>query len=220
MTQYTYQVIYDPANTAVDITDFVERLSWTEIGTGEVANSNFKLNGQDGQFITQETSLGGVSTPIIDEFDRIRIIATDREDVVFDKVYEVDNLKPTQNAQQGTVLEVECLGLEHHLQRTQFAKQFYFESAFAVGKGIADFYNSPDTSGTLQPIISQQDNEIFNTLPVWTANDYTFNVTEQKCYDGLTKLVDRVGSSVASGGEEIFGSLIFPWISKMHNLTQ
>lgn len=209
MTQFDYTITYDPADTAVDITDFVERLECTEIGTGEVNNANFRLNAQDGQFITRDTSLAGVSTPIIDEFDKLRVSITDRDDTTYDRIYEVDNIKPTQNAQQGTVLEVELLGLEHHLQRTQFAKQFFFESAFSVTEQLANFYNDPDTKGDLQPIIAQQDNDQFNTLPAWTANDYTFNITEQRFYDGFTNVVDRVGSSVASGGAGDFWEINF-----------
>ncbi len=106
MTQFSYLVIFDPGNTKVDITEFVERLDWTDIGSGEINNAKIRLNSTFGAFITNADFTGAGKTPILDEFDRIRIIVTDRNLVNFDLTYEVDNIKPTQNAQQGTVLEV------------------------------------------------------------------------------------------------------------------
>ncbi len=210
MTEFDYTLTHDPGGTPVDITLFVERIEWTETGTGIVNSLKVRLNAQDGQFITRDTQLGtGDATPILDEFQRLRLAVIDRDSNIYANVFEIDNLKPVQNAQQGTIIEVECLGLEHHLQRTQFTKQFFFESAFGVARGIIDFYNASSTKGTAQPIITENDNVEFNTLPLWTANDYLFNISETKCYDGITNVVDRIGSSVASGGAGDFWEFQF-----------
>ena len=210
MTEFDYTLTHDPGGTPEDITLFVERIEWTETGTGIVNSLKVRLNAQDGQFITRDTQLGtGDATPILDEFQRLRLAVLDRDSNVYANVFEIDNLKPIQNAQQGTIIEVECLGLEHHLQRTQFAKQFFFESAFEVTRGIIDFYNASTTSGTAQPIVTENDNVAFNTLPVWTANDYLFNISETKCYDGINNVVDRIGSAVAAGGAGDFWEFQF-----------
>ena len=163
MTEFDYTLTHDPGGTPVDITLQVERIEWTETGTGIVNSLKVRLNAQDGQFITRDTQLGtGDATPILDEFQRLRLAVIDRDSNVYANVFEIDNLKPIQNAQQGTIIEVECLGLEHHLQRTQFTKQFFFESAFEVTRGIIDFYNASTTSGTAQPTITENDNVSFN----------------------------------------------------------
>jgi len=210
LTEFDYTLTHDPGGTPVDITLQVERIEWTETGTGIVNSLKVRLNAQDGQFITRDTQLGtGDATPILDEFQRLRLAVIDRDSNVYANVFEIDNLKPIQNAQQGTIIEVECLGLEHHLQRTQFTKQFFFESAFEVTRGIIDFYNASTTSGTAQPTITENNNTAFNTLPVWTANDYLFNISETKCYDGINNVVDRIGSSVASGGAGDFWEFQF-----------
>ena len=36
MTQFDYQVIYQPTGFTLDFTDFAERIEWNEVVTGEV----------------------------------------------------------------------------------------------------------------------------------------------------------------------------------------
>jgi len=214
MTDYDYEVTYKPEGVARDITDFVERIDAVEIGSGEVRNCTIRLNATDGAFITDPDFTGTGNTPILDQFDKIRLQLTDRDSNVYDVTYEIDNLKPIQNSGVGLILEVEMLGQEHWLQTVMFAKPFFQDSGFDVAKIIVDTYNTvPDSKGSDQAtIINHEDtfaNGEFNDLPQFTANPYTFIVSEQSSYDGLITMIDRMGSSVTSGGAGDFFELGF-----------
>jgi len=204
MTFFTYVVTFKPEGVATDITNFVERVDAVDIGTGQVRNLKLRLNATDGAFITNKDFTGTDSTPLIDQFDKIRVQITDRDSNVFDETFEVDNTKPIQNGQVGIVFEVEALGMEHWLQKVLFAKPFFQESGFTVARDIIDFYLDPNSKGTLQAtIIDHKDtfaNSEFNDLPQFTANVYPYNITDQTVYDGLLQTVDQMGSSVGSGG--------------------
>lgn len=212
MTDFSYTITHDPGGTPVDITEFTERIELVDIGTGEIRNAKIRFNAQFGRFVTNTFS---GTLPIIDEFQKIRIEITDENSNELDMTFEVDNLKPLQNTQQGTVLEVELLGQEQHLMRVPFARQFFFESAFNTTRDIIDFYNDPDSAnaGNGQPVISGQSASFAdgggNDASKTTANDYTFNIVELKAYDGLVQVADRQGSSVASGGAGDFKDVTF-----------
>jgi len=216
MTQFSYAVAFDPLGSLTSITDFCEGVEWNEVGSGEVRSCTIRLNAQDGQFITRSTSFAGVSTPIIEQFDQILLSVTDREGTQRVHNFEVDILKPIQNAQQGTVLEVQMLGLENQLMKVNFSKPFFLQggaSGFDVARDIVDFYNDGDSKGGLQPVVIGNDANTAggggNDLPTFTANDYHFELTEQSTYDGLNILSDRLGSSVAAGGGGDFFEIFF-----------
>lgn len=223
MTQFTYQIVWEPSfPQPIDITDFAERIEWNEVGTGEVRNATIRLNAQDGQFITRDTQQGtGEITPILQQFDKISIGAEDRDGTTRLHVFEVDILKPIQNAQQGTILEVELMGLENQLLKVNFAKPFFLQggaSGFNVARDIVDFYNDPNSKGDAQPVVIGNDNNYidssggiigFNELPTWTANEYHFELTEQSALEGLNILGDRLGSSVSAGGAGDFFEIYF-----------
>ena len=143
---YSYSVTFDPGGDftgPTDITKRVERLEVIEIGSGEIRSAKIRMNAQFGAFVTNTNAFGdgADSTPLLDEYQKLRITIQDRNANTLDAVYEVDNLKPLQNTQQGTVLEVESLGLELHLQRVHYYKPFFFESWFEVSRYILYYYN-------------------------------------------------------------------------------
>ncbi len=143
--------------------------------------------------------------PIIDEFDKLHLVITDRNLDTYDVIYEVDNIKPVQNAQIGIAMEVEALGMEWHQQKTPFSKPFFEESGFQVSKNIINIYLDPKVTNSTQPRVIGHDvefgvNDFGNNLPVYTANVYPFNLREQSVYSGLIQVNDKMGSSVPSGG--------------------
>lgn len=188
-----------PVDPNVNISDFVETVLDTEIGSGEVRSTSLRINADRGAFITDRN--GGL-TPIIDQFSKIQTTIVDSNSVTYQVIHEVDIIHPTQDGLQGTVLPIDLLGPEFYLQKTLFADQFFFKSMFDVSKGIIDFYNK--NKGILQPRVTGADADSFsggfNDLPVFTANDYTFNLSEIPHYDGLIQVMDRGGSSVAAQG--------------------
>lgn len=197
-----------PISPNQNITDSMETLKEIEIGSGETRSLSLRFNANQGAFIT-DTNSG--ETPIIDEFDKFKIAITDGNNVTYSATYEVINIKPLQDSVQGTVLPIELMGSEFYLMRTLFAEQFFFKSMFFASRGVCNFYNT--TKGTNQPRIINHDANSssggFNDLPKWTANDYLFNLSETNHYDGLINVMDRGGSSVASGGAGDFFEIGF-----------
>jgi len=205
MTLYIKQVIIEPG---VDISNFVETILDTEIGSGEVRSCSLRINADRGAFIT---NTNGGTTPIIDQFTKITIKITDSNGVLYVATHEVDIIHPTQDGLQGTVLPIDLLGPEFYLQKTLFADQFFFKSMFDVSSGIINLYNK--NKGALQPTVTGADADSgsggFNDLPKFTANDYTFNLSETTHYDGLIQVMDRGGSSVAAQGAGDFFEIGF-----------
>ena len=117
MTFFTYTVTYKPEGVATNITNFVERIDAIDVGSGQVRNLKLRLNATDGAFVSNKDFTGTDATPLIDQFDKIRVQITDRNSDTFDETYEVDNVKPLQSGQVGIVLEVEALGMEHWLMK-------------------------------------------------------------------------------------------------------
>lgn len=197
-----------PVSPNTDITSFVETIKETEIGSGEVRSLSLRINANQGAFITNTN--GGL-TPIIDQFDKISVETIDRKGQPNFSVYEVDIIHPTLDGAIGIALPVDLLGSEFYLQKTLFADQFFFKSMFTTSKGIVDFYNLNKGKDEVRIIGHDADSSSggFNDLPVFTANDYTFNINELSHYDGLLQVIDRGGSSVAAGGAGDFFELGF-----------
>ena len=204
----TFWDVIVPVKPYTDITNFVETIKETEIGSGEDRSLSLRMNANQGAFITNTN--GGL-TPIIDQFDKISVQTVDRKNQTNFSVYEVDIIHPTLDGAIGIVLPVDLLGSEFYLQKTLFADQFFFKSMFFTSKGIVDFYNLNKGKDEAQIIGHDADSSSggFNDLPVFTANDYTFNINELSHYDGLLEVIDRGGSSVAAGGAGDFFELGF-----------
>lgn len=204
----TFWAVFVPVSPNTDITDFVETLRDIDVGSGETRSLSLRMNADRGQFVTDTNS--GV-TPIIDEFDKIKISITDRDNVTYVVTHEVINIKPVQDSLQGTALPIELMGSEFHLMRTMFAEQFFFKSMFFASRGICNFYNK--NKGTEQARIINHDASFVsggsNNLVKWTATDYLFNLSELPHYDGLINVMDRGGSSAAAGGAGDFFEISF-----------
>ncbi|KKK97587.1 hypothetical protein LCGC14_2651280, partial [marine sediment metagenome] len=125
---------------------------FTDQGSGEVNQMILKLNCLNGAYITQTNS--GL-TPIIDQFDKFNLIATDGLGGSYDRNFEVIRLIPAEDAATGTSLEIHCLGNEWYTQNIHYSKPFYFTTAFPVGQDIGDSYNA--NKGTLQPLMINHD---------------------------------------------------------------
>lgn len=201
MVEYSYTVTYDPASAATDITNDIEEIILTDVGTGEVKSAKIKLNANLGKFLS--------NTPVLSEFDQIEISITDDDSNNYDEIFEVDRIIPVKNSIEGYIAEVELLGQEHHLQKVDFAKQFFFESGANVARDAVDFYN--DIKGNDQPEVENHDTFTAgnNELPRWTANTYEFGVSEIKTYDSLIEVIEGLGASVAAGGAADFFELYF-----------
>ena len=203
MATWSYTVTY--VETSKDITSSVIAIDkMTDVGSGEINSATLILNARHGDFITNANS---GDTPILDEFDKIKIEITDKNGDSYRRIFEIDTLVPKKTIQEGIRLEVELLGQERCLQQVHFAKQYYYENAFNVAKDIVDRYSA--NKGSAQVTIEKQDDTSYNILPKWTANNYDFGSSEMFCYDGLTELIDKLGTSISGGGANDFFELGF-----------
>ncbi|KKK97977.1 hypothetical protein LCGC14_2647340, partial [marine sediment metagenome] len=80
---------------------------FTDTGTGEVNQATIIIRSLDGNYNT-------TGSTVFAEFDRIRIECQDLGGFTYDKFFEVINIIPSQTKGEGTLLTLECLGIEYH----------------------------------------------------------------------------------------------------------
>lgn len=184
---------------------------FTDQGTGEVNRLLFILNcGQKGKYLTQ--------APIIDQFDKIRLVATDGQGFSYNRVFEVKTIIPSEDQGQGTTAQIDCLGNEWYLQHKHYARPQWFKTAFEVMQDIGDSYNlDPATKangGKMPDLVyhnvpynhgtSADGNstpaKLGNGLPSHTRNVYDYGTSEDMIYDVMMDLVDRQAATVDYGG--------------------
>lgn len=198
------------ASTVINSWDLDGAPLYTDQGSGEVNRAIIKLNAVNGKFITQ--------APIIDQFDKIRIVATDGQGGTYNRVFEVIHITPSEDNAQGTTCQLDCLGNEWYLQHIHYTKPFFRDTAFNVAADGGDAYNSdPSTTSNGGKLPDLEDHNVAysgstrlgNALPKHTTNNYDYGTTEMPIYDMLMDLVDRQGSSVDLGGVLDFFELGF-----------
>jgi len=180
---------------------------FTDNGSGEINSLMIDIRAPYGRRIT-------TTFPItIDEFDRIGITMDDRDGNPYTRFYEIQKIIPGTDKDEGTILTLNCLGIEYHTQMGHFSRQFWFTTAFLPSKLIGETYN--DNRGTTQPFLSghnvvyDPDTETGNDLPNFTQGIYDYGINPAYFYDIWMDLVDRQGASGAGGGVFDFFELGF-----------
>lgn len=190
----------DGYSTSSDITEEVIGISFTDTGSGTVNECILKLSGVFGNFIT---SLG---TPtVIDEYDRFRVQCEDLAGNAYDRYFEFNPIiVPSQTKTDGTLLELNLIGIEYHTQRVTFSGRFWFSDAFNVARAIGTSYNKNINSR--QPVLSghtigyDQVQGFGNGFPKFTINHYEYGMVEDSGYNRWNQMLDKLGGSVAAGG--------------------
>ena len=197
----------DAYSTTSDITNDVKSIPlFTDTGTGEVNSSTLVIRSLDGKFNTT----GSVKFA---EFDRIRIRCTDLGSNSYDRYFEIISILPSQTKGEGTLITLECLGIEYHTQQIHFAKPFYFEDSFTVVASVGDVYNL--NRGSEQPVLSNHNsiyiegNGFGDALPFFNANNHEFGLNEDTCYNRWMDLLEGSGAAVSAGGALTFYELNF-----------
>jgi hypothetical protein len=179
--------------TETDLTDnFVSLPMATDTGTGEVNSARLVLSAPKGKFIT--------STPLLYQYDRIRIKITDENNAVYNKVFDITKIIPSWTKAEGVRVTLMLLGIEHWLQKINHIKPFFYAGAFEVLEDIGNSYGV--SKGSLQPVLTGHDDPAKNKLPTaaFQKNNYDFAVSESPCMDRIDTVVDKLGGSVDSGG--------------------
>ena len=203
---------YDESNgysgSGTDITSDVLAIPlFTDTGSGEVNEANLVLSAKAGKYITTGN--------IIDKYDRIHISITDiaSSPNTYSRFFEVTDLIPSQTKSEGSMLTLNCVGIEYHTQVIHYAKRNWFQTAYHVAENIGDAYEA--NNGSRQPTIARHDTAYSTTtkygngLPNWTSNHYEFGSAENNCYDRLMDLTTILGGNVTNGGVGDFFELGF-----------
>ncbi len=153
------------------------------------------------------TSGSGYDDPktVIDQYDRFRIQCEDLVGNTYDRFFEFNPLIiPSQTKTEGTILELNLIGIEYHTQRINFASRFFFSDAFTVAREIGVSYN--ENRDTEQPVLVghtigyDQGNSFGNGFPKFTVNHYEYGLVEDTGYNRWIQMLDKLGGSVAAGG--------------------
>jgi len=191
-------------NITIDVIDLPQ---FTDTGSGEVNEAIVILKAPYGKRITS------ISPAQIDQFDRIRIQVDDNNGNSYERYFEIDTMVPSESKDEGTLLTLNCLGIEYHTQRIHFSRQFWFSSAFLPGLVVGTTYE--DNRGTKQPVLSGNDSAydpdtaVGNDLSQFTQNIYDYGIAPVFCYDVWVDLIDRLGAPAAGGGVFDFFELGF-----------
>ncbi len=186
--------------TSSDITNDVLGISFTDTGSGQVNECILKLSGVFGNFITSK------GTPdVIEQYDRFRVQAEDLAGNTYDRFFEFNPLViPSQTKTEGTLFELNLIGIEYHTQRISFSGRFWFSDAFRVAREIGVSYNKNTNSG--QPVLTGhsigyiQSTGTGNGFPKFTVNHYEYGLVEDSGYNRWNQMLDKLGGSVAAGG--------------------
>lgn len=197
----------DAYSTNTNITADVKSIPiFTDTGTGEVNSATIIIRSLAGNYnVTGSTKFA--------EFDRIRIQCTDLGSNSYDRYFEIINIVPSITKGEGTLLTLECLGIEYHTQQVHMAKPYYFEDSFTVAVSIGDIYNA--NNGSEQPDVSNHSgvwtsgNGFGNALPFYNANNQEFGLNEDTCYNRWMDLIEGAGAAVSAGGALTFFELNF-----------
>ena len=186
--------------TSQDITTDVLGVSFTDTGSGQVNECILKLSGAFGNFISDSGSKS-----VIDQYDRFRIDAEDLAGNTYSRYFEFNPLVvPSETKTEGTLLELNLIGIEYHTQRVNFSGRFFFSDAFNVAQTIGESYNENKNSN--QPVLSghsigySQSSGTGNAFPKFTVNHYEYGLVEDTSYNRWQQMLDKLGASVANGG--------------------
>lgn len=194
----------DGYTTMSDITDSVLGISFTDTGSGKVNECIIKLTGAFGNFIT-DAPIPANKPTVIDEYDRFHVECKDLAGNEYDRYFEFNPLMvPSQTKNEGTLLELNLIGIEYHTQRINFSGRFWFTDAFRVAREIGVSYNN--NTNSLQPTLTghatgyNQGTGIGNGFPRFTVNHYEYGLVEDTGYNRWQQMLDKLGGSVAFGG--------------------
>lgn len=195
-----------PYSVSEDITDDVMAVSFTDTGSGHVNECILKLSAVFGNYISDDTTSG---KPVIDQYDRFKVEAEDLSGNTFSRYFEFNPLVvPSETKTEGTLLELNLIGIEYHTQRISFSGRFWFANAFDVAQEIGQSYNENTNLilNNIQPVLTRHDADYSQVLgtgngfPKYTVNHYEYGLVEDSGYNRWQQMLDKLGGSVSNGG--------------------
>jgi hypothetical protein len=188
-----YKVEYIISNTVhTDITDFIVSLDSLILqSTGKLAEGRITLNGEFGNFMTNANS---GATPIIEQFDLIRVtIIGDDGTTEQQRVFEVTTDLAQIAFRSSYFLPIELEGRERNLSGVPFGGFFRNSTHKDMILEIRGAYNEQAKVG--QPAIIST----FDNVPDFNPNIWDFTQVDN-CYDALLIVLDSLNLPVSAGG--------------------
>ena len=192
MGTYTVEHI-DAGENFTDISTFVHTLDDSHFySDGRISTSALTLQASFGQFITD--SRNG-TTPIIKQFDRIRLTYIDSDLNQYQHIFEVINDLGQNTRQAEYLLPLSLEGRERNLQLIPFSGFFDppISSRAMVGKILSAYV--ADSDQDTQPLFITPTNE----LPDFNPNFWDFQYIDN-CLDAIIEVLRQANLSVAAGG--------------------
>jgi len=205
----TFQVEHiDNSDVVTDISTFVHSIDYVRFfSDGRINTASITLQAQAGQFMNNSS---GGATPIINNFDRIRITGTDADGNSYSHIFEVINDLAQLNQASEYLLPLTLEGRERALALIPFSGYFDppLDHHAMLERIIATYFSSFNPS--LQPLIETRDDFGFeeNRLPKYNPNIWDFLYIDN-CLDALKVVIRLANQSVAAGGTGDRWSLIF-----------
>ena len=187
--------------TFTDITDFIISLDdFVLQSTGKIATAKITLNSEFGNFITDAN--GGV-TPLLNQFDRIRIgiIGDDGVTIQF-KIFEITTDLSQNSLKSSYLFPIELEGRERNLSGIPFGGFFRSSTHKEMTDSILSAHNSQ--TGTLQPQLVDNSPDI----PDFNPNIWDFTQVDN-CFDALLVVLNQLNLPVSAGGGGNRYALIF-----------
>jgi len=202
----TYKVEYLEDVSDVDITDFIHVMDDTHLySDGRISTAAFTLQAEFGDFITQDN---GGTTPILKQYDKIRLTYTAATGDFYSKIFEIMTDLGQLSREAEYLLPLTLEGRERNFALIPFSG--YFDPPEPHNEMIEKinivYLNS---KGTNQPFIFLNNNE----LPEYNPNFWDFQYIDN-CLDAIKSVIRLADQSVAAGGGGDRFAIIFEDVDK------
>lgn len=191
-----YRVEYidnvSPTPNVTDITDFIHSLDdFVLQSTGILATAAITLNAEFGSFMTDD---GGGTTPIISQFDRIRVTVIGDDGITEQsRIFEVKTDLSQLATRSSHFLPLELEGRERNLSGTPFGGFFRSATHSDIVTQIIFSYQSQKGSRQPELLLTSTD------VPDFNPNIWDFTQVDNG-YDVQGAVMDSLDLPVSAGG--------------------
>jgi len=195
-----YKVENIQGASPVDITSFVSSIDSVKFqGSGRIRTGNIMFNADEGALITNANVGGTGASPIINQFDKLRVTFTDDFSISKAVILEVDQELGQQSSQGGNLLPIEFKARERALQDIKFTGFFQFKTPKFVLQELRRRYNR--SRGVNQPALNFVTSDAIDHVeaPNNIVNIYDFT-QEISYYDAMMQVVTRLNQPIGQGG--------------------
>ncbi len=174
---------------------------------GRISTASLTLQASFGQFMTNAS---GGATPLLSNFDRIRLTATDPQGDNQNHIFNIVNDLGQLTKMSEYLLPLTLEGRERWLAVMPFSGYYDALNHHAMVELILKTYQVTKIGGALQPIIVSE-NDVpteTNLLPTYNPNIWDFQYIDN-CLDAIKVVVRLANQSVAAGGTGDRWSIFF-----------